>query len=84
MSAGNFPKFIRPLDAGEHHEIFQCISIGAPSLRIIDIGEPFDHQRNISEAMEVGRRQKPAEDKSRLEGGIDTGKSDELMHPFYY
>ncbi|MEP6605600.1 MAG: hypothetical protein ABJA60_05735 [Nitrosospira sp.] len=67
MRTENFPKFIHPLDAGELHEILQRISIGTPCLCFIDIGEPFDYQRNISQTMKVGR------DEGRLEGGIETG-----------
>ena len=55
MSPGNFPKLIRPLDAGELHEVLEGIPIGTPRLRTVDVGEPLDDQWNIRQAMEVGR-----------------------------
>lgn len=60
VSAGNFPKLIRPLDTSEFYKILKRISIGSPCLRIVDIGESLDHQRNIGHGMEIVCAQKPA------------------------
>jgi hypothetical protein len=44
-----------------------------PRLRIVNIGEPFDFQRHISQATEVGCAQKS------LAGGTVAGRSAALM-----
>ena len=60
VSAGNFPKFIRSLDPGKFYKILKGILIHTPRLRLVDIGEPFDFERHISQATEVGCAQKSA------------------------
>ena len=60
VRARNFPKLMRPLDAGELHEILQRISIGTPRLRIIDVGKPFDFRRHLGQATKVRSAQKLA------------------------
>ena len=49
MGPGDGPKILRPIDADKLHEAAQVIFIGAPRLRIIDIGEPFDRRRHIAQ-----------------------------------
>ena len=65
VSTGNFPKLIRPLDAGKLHKILKRIAIGTSCLRIIDIGKPFDFLRHLSEMAEVGGAQKPTRGRNR-------------------
>jgi hypothetical protein len=54
VSAGDFPKLIRPLDASELNKILKGIFIGTLRLQIVDVGEP-----SISSGT-LARRRKPA------------------------
>ena len=46
VSAGNFPKFIRPFDPDKFYKILKGMLIRMPRLRIVNIGEPFDPARS--------------------------------------
>ena len=52
-------KFLRPHDAGEAHEILHRVFVGAPGLRIGQVGEPLDLGRHVGEPVELGGGQQP-------------------------
>jgi hypothetical protein len=43
-------------NAGELHEVADCVLIGAPGAAIADIGEPLDLRRDVGEALKPRRR----------------------------
>ena len=53
MAAGDDPKILRLVNAGKLHEAAQVILIGTPRLRIVDVGEPLDLGRNLSQLAEL-------------------------------
>ena len=52
-------KFLRPDDAGEAYEILHRVLVGAPCLRIAQIGEPLDLGRHVGQPVELVGGQKP-------------------------
>ena len=52
-------EFLRPRDAGEPHEIPDCVFVGAPGAGIGEIGEPLDLGRHVGELVELGGGQQP-------------------------
>ena len=53
MAAGDDAKILRLVNAGKLHEAAQVILIGTPRLRIVDVGEPLDLGRNLSQLAEL-------------------------------
>ena len=54
VRARDDPKFLRPHDAGEAHEVLHRVLIGAPRVRIAQIGEPLDLGRHVGQPVELG------------------------------
>ena len=69
VRAGDGAKFLRPGDAGEAHEVLHRVLVGAPGLRIGQVGEPLDFGRHVGEPVELGGRQQPGNT-----GGGDFGR----------
>ena len=53
-------KFLRPRDAGEAHEVRHRVFVGAPRVRVGEIGEPLDLGRHVGQPVELGGGQQPA------------------------
>ena len=52
-------KFLRPLDAGEAHEVLHRVLVSAAGVAVRDVGEPFDLGRHVGELVELGGGQQP-------------------------
>ena len=59
MRARHGPKFLRPLDAGEAHEVLHGVLVSSARVSVRQIGEPFDLGRHVGELLKLGRRQHP-------------------------
>ena len=54
MRPGHGAELLRPIDAGEAHEVVDGVFIGALGAGVAEIGEPFDLRRDIREALILG------------------------------
>src|SRR5215469_4331946 len=52
MRSGHNPKFHRPADAGELHEILDCTLVSPAGAGVGDIGEPLEFRRDVCEPLE--------------------------------
>ena len=52
-------KFLRPHDAGEAHEVLHRVFVGAPGVRVAEIGEPLDLGRHVGQPVKLGGGQQP-------------------------
>jgi hypothetical protein len=59
VCAHHCPKFFRPSDAGEAHEVAHRVLVGAPGARIAEIGEPLDLWRHVGQAVKLDGGQQP-------------------------
>ena len=62
-------KFFRPHDAGEAHEVLHRVFVGAPGLRIAEIGEPLDLGRHVGQPVKLGGGQQPVGGASAISAG---------------
>ena len=53
------PEFLRPANAGEAHEVTDCVFVDAAGVGIAEIGEPLDLGRHVGQSMELGGGQQP-------------------------
>ena len=59
VRARDGPKFLRPADAGEAHEVLHGGFVRAAGARVREIGEPLDLGRHVGELVELGGGQHP-------------------------
>ena len=59
MGARDGTEFLRPHDPCKAHEVLHRVFIGAPGLRIGQIGEPLHLGRHVGEPVELVSREKP-------------------------
>ena len=59
MAARDAAEILRQLNAGKLHEAAQVVLVGAPRLRIVDVGEPLDLGRDLRQLTELlGREER--------------------------
>lgn len=68
MRAGHVAEFVRPLDTGEAHEVLNRVLVRAASLRIGQVGEPFDLWRHVGQAMKIVGSQNPVRGRNNWRG----------------
>ena len=59
VRARHRPKFFRPPDAGELHEVAHRVFVGAARVGVGDVGEPFDLGRHVGQPVKLGGGQQP-------------------------
>ena len=57
MRARHGPKFLRPHDAGEAHEVLHGVFIGPARVCVGQVGEPLDLGRHVGQPVKLVRRQ---------------------------
>ena len=73
MRAGHDAEFLRPLDAGEAHEVLHGGLIGAAGVRVAEVREPLDLRRHVGEVLELGGRQQPVGGRDRCRKLVGRG-----------
>ena len=73
VGAGHGAEFLRPIDAGEAHEIADRLFVGAAGVAVGEVGEPFDLGRNIGEPVKFRGGEEPF-------GGGDLGRERDVGH----
>ncbi len=53
------PELLGTANPAEDHEIANTALVGTPSIRVLDICEPHDLRRDISQGLKLLRRQSP-------------------------
>ncbi|GAC1610885.1 MAG: hypothetical protein NVS3B3_20770 [Aquirhabdus sp.] len=56
MGPGNGAELVQMINAGEGHKLLQVTLIGAPSLRVVNIGEPSHCRRNGGQLLKLRSR----------------------------
>ena len=59
MRARDDAEFFRAKNAGKAHKILHRVFVGAPRVRVREVGEPFDLGRHVGEFLELGGGQQP-------------------------
>ena len=57
VRSGDGAKFLRVLDAGEADEVADRLLVGAPAVRVRDVGEPLGLGRHVGQPPELGGSQ---------------------------
>lgn len=73
MGARHDAKFLRPLDAGEAHEVVHSVFVDPARAGVAEIGESLDFGRHVGEAVELGGPRGPG---SRSITRVDRGSED--------
>jgi hypothetical protein len=60
MRARHCAKLLGARDAGEAHEVAHGVLVGAPGVRVGQVGEPLDLGGHVGEPVKLGGRQQPA------------------------
>ena len=53
MGTRDHAEFFRARDADEAHEVAQITFVGFARARVVDVGEPLDFRRDVSEPLEL-------------------------------
>ena len=59
VRARHGPKFLRPRDAGELHEVGNRVLVSAARVPVGEVGEPFGLGRHVGEPVELGGGEQP-------------------------